>query len=174
VDEYTRECLALEVGRSITRESGGFPGRGRPAAWRVDSPAERQRAGVHRQGDACLVGAGGRDDANTSSRGRRGRNGYAESFNSKVRDAFLATEAFSSELEARVQGRQWKQAYNHERPPVRWGIRRRRSMQSGVLARPPLRYARARHNGDELIRLSHRLDHKTGASQPRHHGVRLA
>jgi transposase InsO family protein len=43
-------------------------------------------------------------------------NGYAESFNSKVRDELLNAELFTSLLEARVLGKAWKQSYNHERP----------------------------------------------------------
>ena len=50
-------------------------------------------------------------------------NGYAESFNSKVRDEFLAVEEFASLLEAQVLGRHWKQSYNHERPHSALGYR---------------------------------------------------
>jgi putative transposase len=44
-------------------------------------------------------------------------NGYAESFNSKVRDELLNAEESGSVLEARVLGKQWKHDYNHVRPP---------------------------------------------------------
>lgn len=39
-------------------------------------------------------------------------NGYAESFNSKVRDELLNAEEFSSLLEAEVLAKAWKQEYN--------------------------------------------------------------
>ena len=50
-------------------------------------------------------------------------NGYGESFNSKVRDELLNVEEFASLLEAQVLGREWKQAYNHERPHSSLGYR---------------------------------------------------
>ncbi len=50
-------------------------------------------------------------------------NGYAESFNSKVRDELLNAEEFTSLLEARVLGKAWKQEYNHVRPHSALGYR---------------------------------------------------
>ena len=50
-------------------------------------------------------------------------NGYAESFNSKVRDELLAVEEFGSLLEARVLGQEWQRAYNQERPHSSLGYR---------------------------------------------------
>src|SRR5262245_3764642 len=43
-------------------------------------------------------------------------NGYAESFNSKVRDELLNPEEFSSLPEARVLGQEWKRSNNEDRP----------------------------------------------------------
>ena len=43
-------------------------------------------------------------------------NGYAESFNSKVRDELLNAEEFANLLEAGVLGKEWKREYNEERP----------------------------------------------------------
>src|SRR4051794_15691868 len=43
-------------------------------------------------------------------------NGYAESFNSKLRDELLECEEFGSLLEARVLGKEWKEQYNTARP----------------------------------------------------------
>jgi transposase InsO family protein len=40
-------------------------------------------------------------------------NGYAESFNSKVRDKLLNAEEFGSVLEAQVLAKEWKRDYNH-------------------------------------------------------------
>jgi putative transposase len=50
-------------------------------------------------------------------------NGYAESFNSKVRDELLNVEEFANLLEARVLGKEWKRAYNEERPHSSLGHR---------------------------------------------------
>jgi transposase InsO family protein len=43
-------------------------------------------------------------------------NGYAESFHSRLRDEFLGAEVFTSLLEARVLGAEWRRAYNQELP----------------------------------------------------------
>jgi hypothetical protein len=52
-----------------------------------------------------------------------GANGYAESFNSKVRDGLLNAEEFGSVLEARVLANAWKRVYNHVRPHSSLGYR---------------------------------------------------
>jgi putative transposase len=44
------------------------------------------------------------------------RNGYAESFHSKLRDEFLNLEDFESEAQAQALGTLWKGEYNTERP----------------------------------------------------------
>jgi transposase InsO family protein len=43
-------------------------------------------------------------------------NGYAESFNSKVRDELLNAEEFGSVVEAKILAREWRQEYNPVRP----------------------------------------------------------
>jgi putative transposase len=50
-------------------------------------------------------------------------NGYAESFNSKLRDELLEREEFGSVLEARVLGQDWKGQYNTARPHSALGYR---------------------------------------------------
>jgi transposase InsO family protein len=50
-------------------------------------------------------------------------NGYAESFNSKVRDELLNAEEFGSLLEAQVLAKEWRQDYNHVRPHSSLGYR---------------------------------------------------
>src|SRR5205085_3757051 len=50
-------------------------------------------------------------------------NGYAESFNSKVRDELLNAEEFASLLEAQVLAKEWKRDYNHVRPHSSLGYR---------------------------------------------------
>jgi putative transposase len=44
------------------------------------------------------------------------QNGYAESFNSKLRDELLDREEFSSPLEARVLSAHWREEYDQRRP----------------------------------------------------------
>ena len=50
-------------------------------------------------------------------------NGYAESFNSKVRDELLNVEEFGSMLEAKVLAKEWRQDYNRVRPHSSLGYR---------------------------------------------------
>ena len=50
-------------------------------------------------------------------------NGYAESFNSKVRDELLNAEEFASLLEAQVLAKEWQRDYNHVRPHSSLGYR---------------------------------------------------
>src|SRR5690242_4011441 len=50
-------------------------------------------------------------------------NGYAASFNSKVRDELLNAEEFGSVLEAQVLAKEWRQEYNHVRPHSSLGYR---------------------------------------------------
>jgi transposase InsO family protein len=123
VDEYTRECLSLEVGRGMTARAvgavlAGVVGqRGAPGHIRSDNGpefiAKAIRAWVAQAGLEALYIAPGAP----------WENGYAESFNSKVRDELLNAEEFASLLEAKVLGREWKRAYNHERPHSALGYR---------------------------------------------------
>jgi putative transposase len=123
VDEYTRECLALEVRRGMTAKAvtevlaGVVRARGAPAHIRSDNGpefiAEVIRVWVSQVGIETLY----------IEPGSPWENGYAESFNSKVRDELLNAEIFSSLLEAGVLGKAWKQEYNHVRPHSSLGYR---------------------------------------------------
>ena len=50
-------------------------------------------------------------------------NGYAESFDSKVRDELLNAEEFESVLEAKVLAKEWRHEYDHVRPHSSLGYR---------------------------------------------------
>ena len=50
-------------------------------------------------------------------------NGYAESFNSKVRDELLNAEELGSVLEAKVLAKEWRRDYNQVRPHSSLGYR---------------------------------------------------
>jgi putative transposase len=123
VDEYTRECLALEVRRGMTAKAVSevlasvVRGRGAPAHVRSDNGpefiAKAIRAWMAKAGLGTLY----------IEPGAPWENGYAESFNSKVRDELLNAEEFASELEARVLGKAWRQEYNHVRPHSSLGYR---------------------------------------------------
>jgi putative transposase len=123
VDEYTRECLALEVGRGMTAGAVGAAlagvvrERGAPAHVRSDNGPEFIARAIRSWMSAAGLGA------LYIAPGAPWENGYAESFNSKVRDELLNAEEFASVLEARVLGKEWKRGYNHERPHSSLGYR---------------------------------------------------
>jgi putative transposase len=123
VDEYTRECLALEVGRGMTAKgvsavlAGVVQQRGAPGHIRSDNGPEFIARAIR-----AWMSATGLETLYVEP-GAPWENGYAESFNSKVRDELLNAEEFTSLLEARVLGAQWKQEYNHVRPHSSLGYR---------------------------------------------------
>jgi putative transposase len=117
VDEYTRECLALEPRRSMTAEeirailAEVAAGRaGPPHRVRSDNgpefAADAIRSWLEATGSRTLYVAPGSP----------WQNGYAESFHSKLRDEFLNREEFESEPQARALGALGKEEYNTERP----------------------------------------------------------
>jgi transposase InsO family protein len=116
VDEYTRECLALEVGRGLTGrrvvEVLGrlFAERGVPGHVRSDNGPEFIAKAVR----TWLAGRA--VEVLYIAPGSPWENGYAESFHGRVRDEFLATEEFGSLREAVVVGAEWRRSYNHDRP----------------------------------------------------------
>jgi putative transposase len=117
VDEYTRECLALEARRGMTAEDirvilaevaarrGGPPHRIRSDNG-PEFAAQVVRSWLEETGSGTLYVAPGSP----------WQNGYAESFHSKLRDEFLDREEFESESQARALGALWKEEYNTERP----------------------------------------------------------
>jgi transposase InsO family protein len=123
VDEYTRECLALEVRRGMRAKAVAevlaevVRQRGVPAHIRSDNGPEFIAKAIR----AWMAGAG--LETLYIEPGAPWENGYAESFNSKVRDELLNAEEFASLLEARVLGKEWKHEYNHVRPHSALGYR---------------------------------------------------
>ena len=123
VDEYTRECLALEVRRGMTARAvtevlaGVVRERGAPAHIRSDNGPEFIAKGIR----AWMTGAG--LETLYIEPGAPWENGYAESLGSKVRDELLNAEEFGSLLEAQVLGKEWKQEYNQVRPHSSLGYR---------------------------------------------------
>ena len=117
VDEYTRECLALEARRGMTAEDirvilaevaaqrGGPPHRIRSDNG-PEFAAQVVRSWLEETGSGTLYVAPGSP----------WQNGYAESFHSKLRDEFLDREEFENEPQARALGVLWKEEYNTERP----------------------------------------------------------
>jgi putative transposase len=116
VDEYTRECLALKVNRSITSEdvidtlSELFVMRGVPRHIRSDNGPEFIAHALRRW--LGQVGV----DAMYIEPGSPWENGYAESFHGRLRDEFLAMEIFDGVRDARALTASWKDEYNTQRP----------------------------------------------------------
>jgi len=116
VDEYTRECLALKVARSITSEevidtlAELFGMRGVPKCIRSDNGPEFVARAVRRWLDRVDV------EALYIEPGSPWENGYAESFHSRLRDEFLALDVFESLSAAKRLTQQWREDYNHHRP----------------------------------------------------------
>jgi putative transposase len=117
IDEYTRECLALEARRSMTgREIQEILAevaarRGSvPLRMRSDNgpefAAEAVRSWLEASGSGTLYVAPGSP----------WQNGFAESFHSRLRDEFLDREEFESVPQARALSELWKEEYNRERP----------------------------------------------------------
>jgi putative transposase len=108
VDEFTRERLAIDVGRKLTGEdvpgrlSDLFVRRGVPAHIRSDNgpglTAEAVRAWLSRVGVSALY----------IEPGSPWEDGYRESFNGKLRDELLDREVFDTLLEAEVLIERWR------------------------------------------------------------------
>ena len=116
VDEFTRECLALEVAWSITSEDvievlrELFLIRGVPKHIRSDNGPEFIAGKIGEY--LAMADAGARYIAP----GSPWENGYAESFHGKLRDELLNAELFADVVHARAHADRWRGDYNHRRP----------------------------------------------------------
>jgi transposase InsO family protein len=116
LDEYTRECLALVVGRSLTSHhvvatlDRLIAERGAPIFVRSDNGSEFI---AHRVVTHLLASASTTKHVDPGS---PWQNGYSESFNGKLRDELLSQELFGSLAEARVLAERFRRHYNESRP----------------------------------------------------------
>ncbi len=116
VDEYTRECLAIEVERSITAEDVAstlaslFRRRGEPAFIRSDNGPEFIAKAVKRWLETSGV------KTLYIGPGSPWENAYSETFISRFGDELLKREVFTSLLEAKVLVEEYRSHYNQERP----------------------------------------------------------
>jgi transposase InsO family protein len=116
VDEYTRECLAIEVQRRITSEgvmdvlADLFLERGCPEFIRSDNGPEFIATALRKWFEDLIVAP------LYIHPGSPWENGYIESFNGKLRDEFLNGEIFYTLLEAQVLIERWRYYYNTKRP----------------------------------------------------------
>ena len=123
LDEFTRECLAIQVARQITSDdvlaelAQLFVERGTPRYLRSDNgpefTARALRTWLERVGVQTLY----------IEPGSPWENGYIESFNGKLRDELLNGEVFDTVLEAQVLCERWRRNYNEVRPHSALGYR---------------------------------------------------
>jgi putative transposase len=115
VDEFTRECLALEVERRMTARDVVMiltwleAKRGSPGAVRSDNGPEFIARAVRRWLAARKVGP------LYIAPGSPWQNGYSESFNSRMKAEFADREVFGSLAEAKVLGAEYQRYWNQER-----------------------------------------------------------
>ena len=116
VDEFTRECLHIDVAGSIRSArvievlEKLISVHGRPQYLRSDNGPEFVSHRIlqwleREQIDTALIDPG-----------KPWQNGTGESFNGKLRDECLALEWFRSRAEARVLIESWRRHYNETRP----------------------------------------------------------
>jgi len=123
IDEYTRECLAIEVARKLSSRdvlrvlAHLFIRRGTPDFIRSDNgpefTAKAVRSWLERLGVQTLF----------IEPGSPWENGYCESFNGKLRDELLDREIFTTLWEAKVLVESWRKEYNQVRPHSALGYR---------------------------------------------------
>ena len=116
LDEFTRECLAIYVAKSIPARVvkavlARVMGTGRkPKYLRSDNGSQFTATPVKIWLKAAAVGPAFIDP------GSPWQNGFVESFHGKLRDECLSLEYFNSQKDAEVVIEQWRHAYNTERP----------------------------------------------------------
>ena len=116
VDEYTRECPAIVVARSIDADRVVATldrltvERGAPAFVRFDNGPEFIAAAV---ADWCRFNGVGSVFIDPGS---PWQNAWIESFNGRLRDEFLNGWQFDSLIEAQVLIEDWRIDYNQNRP----------------------------------------------------------
>lgn len=123
IDEYTKECLALVVARKLNSKNVLdslyylFLERGTPEFIRSDNGSEFTANIVKKWLPAVGV------KTLYIEPGSPWENGYNESFNGKLRDELLNTEAFDTLKEAQVLIERWRKHYNTVRPHSSIGYR---------------------------------------------------
>jgi transposase InsO family protein len=123
MDEYTRECLLIEVARKLSSQdvlrvlAGLFIRHGTPEFIRSDNgpefTAKAVRGWLERLEILTLF----------IEPGSPWENGYVESFIGKLRDELLNREIFTSLWEAKVLVERWRREYNQVRPHSALGYR---------------------------------------------------
>jgi putative transposase len=139
VDEFTRECLAIDVagsirsGRVIEVLTQLVSVHGAPRYLRSDNGPEFVATALLRWVQTVAI------DPAFIDPGKPWQNGTDESFNGKFRNECLTVEWFRNRLEAKVGIERWRRHYNEERPHMSLGdltpaeFKRQIKSQSGSL-----------------------------------------
>ena len=123
LDEYTRECLSIDVARRFTshgvlgRLADLFVERGAPDYIRSDNGPEFTAKALRKWLAGLAV------KTLFIEPGSPWENGYVESFNGKLRDELLRRELFDTLLETQVLVERWRREYNAVRPHSSLGYR---------------------------------------------------
>ena len=121
VDEFTRECLAIDVagsirsGRVIEVLTQLVSVHGAPRYLRSDNGPEFVATAILRWVQTVAIETAFIDP------GKPWQNGTDESFNGKFRNECLTLEWFRNRLEAKVSIERWRRHYNEERPHMSLG-----------------------------------------------------
>lgn len=123
IDEYTRECLAIDVaggirsGRVIEVLSRLVSLHGAPRYLRSDNGPEFVSRAVLRWLQTAGI------DTAAIDPGKPWQNGMNESFNGKFRDECLSMEWFRNRMDAKIVIEAWRRQYNEVRPHQSLGNR---------------------------------------------------
>lgn len=123
IDEWTRECLALDVQGSIRSRrvievlSQLVSVHGAPKYLRSDNGPEFVSRALLRWASDAGIGSALIDP------GKPWQNGSDESFNGKLRDECLSLEWFRNRTEAKVVIEIWRRHFNEDRPHSSLGYR---------------------------------------------------
>jgi len=151
VDEYTRECVALEIGRSITADKvidvlvDLFRIRGVPKHIRSDNGPEFIAQAIRQ----WLTKAG--VETLYVEPGSPWENGYAESFHSRLRDELTNREEFTSLAEAKYLADAWRLEYNHRRPHSSLGYQTPAEFAAGCAAAGSATLRPQQHNRNPVV-----------------------
>jgi putative transposase len=144
VDEFTRECLAIDVagsirsGRVIEVLTQLVSVHGAPRYLRSDNGPEFVATAILRWVQAVAIETAFIDP------GKPWQNGTDESFNGKFRNECLTVEWFRNRVEAKVGIERWRRHYNEERPHMSLGdqtpaeFKGKIKSQSGCLGEGPM------------------------------------
>jgi putative transposase len=151
IDEFTRECLSIDVSRRLSHDdvlerlAWLMVTRGVPEHLRSDNGSEFTAKAVR---DWLK-----RVDVKTLyiEPGSLWENGYVESFNGKLADELLEREVFDTLYEAKVLIERWRVHYNTVRPHSSLGYRPPAPETWLVVEPTPLRCVRLNNPSKRLF-----------------------